>query len=293
MPIHVLDAAMRRNIQPIIELALAEDLGTGDITSATTIPADAQGSAVLLSKANGVLAGLPIAALVMESVDARLVFRSLVTDGSVITHGERLAEIHGPARSLLSAERTALNFLQRMSGIATTTARYVQAIAGTGAIIVDTRKTAPGQRVLDKYAVRAGGGGNHRFNLSDGVLIKDNHIAAVGGIAAAIAAAHAGAPHTLKVECEVESLEMARQAVDAGADIIMLDNMSLEEMRACVALIGGRALTEASGGITFERVRAIAECGVNLISIGALTHSVIALDISLDYEHSPNFNLSP
>jgi len=284
---------MRRNIQPIIELALAEDLGTGDITSATTIPADAQGSAVLLSKANGVLAGLPIAALVMESVDARLVFRSLVTDGSVITHGERLAEIHGPARSLLSAERTALNFLQRMSGIATTTARYVQAIAGTGAIIVDTRKTAPGQRVLDKYAVRAGGGGNHRFNLSDGVLIKDNHIAAVGGIAAAIAAAHAGAPHTLKVECEVESLEMARQAVDAGADIIMLDNMSLEEMRACVALIGGRALTEASGGITFERVRAIAECGVNLISIGALTHSVIALDISLDYEHSPNFNLSP
>ena len=281
---YTLDAAMVRSIRPLIELALAEDLGTGDITSATTIPALAAGDAVLLAKAEGVLAGLAVAALVFHAVDARLIFRPLAEDGQSINAGERLAEITGPVRSLLSAERTALNFLQRMSGIATATARYVRAVAGTGATIVDTRKTAPGHRVLDKYAVRAGGGKNHRFNLSDGVLIKDNHIAAIGGVARAIAAARAGAPHTLKVECEVESLEMARQAVEAGADIILLDNMPLDEMRACVELIGGRALTEASGGITFEGVRAVAACGVNLISIGALTHSVTALDISLEYE---------
>jgi nicotinate-nucleotide pyrophosphorylase (carboxylating) len=281
---YTLDPATLRVIQPLIDLALAEDLGTGDITSATTIPADAPGRGVLLAKAAGVLAGLPITALVMRTVDPALVFHPLLADGTPISPGERLAEIDGPARSLLTAERTALNFLQRLSGIATATARYVQAIAGTQAHIVDTRKTVPGHRLLDKYAVRAGGGSNHRFNLSDGVLIKDNHIAAVGGVAAAIAAARAGAPHTLKIECEVDTLEMARHAVEAGADIILLDNMSCEEMRACVALIAGRARTEASGNVTLARVRAIAECGVDLISIGALTHSVAALDISLDYE---------
>ena len=281
---YALDPAQARAIQPLIELALAEDLGTGDITSLTTIPVDAVGDAVLLAKEHGVLAGLPVVEMVLRAVDPRLALHPLTSDGLPITAGERLASLHGPTRGLLSAERTLLNFLQRLSGIATATARYVQAVAGTNARIVDTRKTVPGHRVLDKYAVRAGGGSNHRFNLSDGVLIKDNHIAALGGVAAAIHAARAGAPHTLKIECEVESLAMAREAMDAGADIILLDNMPLDEMRACVALIAGRALTEASGNVTLDRVRAIAECGVDLISVGALTHSVKALDISLDFE---------
>ncbi|HEY3376010.1 MAG TPA: carboxylating nicotinate-nucleotide diphosphorylase [Armatimonadota bacterium] len=279
----MLDAALVRSVYPLIDLALAEDLGTGDITSATTIPADAEGDAVLVAKESGILAGLPVAALVMRRVDPRLRFTALVEDGRPISPGEQLAEMHGPVRSLLTAERTALNFLQRLSGIATTTSRYVQAVAGTQARIVDTRKTIPGHRVLDKYAVRVGGGSNHRFNLSDGVLIKDNHILAIGGITAAIHAARAGAPHTLKIEVEVETLEMAQHALDAGADIIMLDNMTPEQMRACVDLIAGRALTEASGGVTLDRVRAIAESGVDLISVGALTHSVRALDISLDF----------
>ena len=283
MATYSLDPALLLQIQPLIHLALAEDIGTGDITSETTIPADAMSEAALVAKADGILAGLPIAALVMRTVDSRIQFRPLLNDGLPVTPGERLADISGPARSLLTAERTALNFLQRLSGIATTTARYVQAVAGTKTHIVDTRKTAPGHRVLDKYAVRAGGGSNHRFNLSDGVLIKDNHIAAVGGITAAIQAARAGAPHTVKIECEVVNLAMAQQAVEAGADIILLDNMSLEEMRACVDLIAGRALTEASGNITLERLRAIADCGVDLISSGALTHSVQALDISLEF----------
>lgn len=281
---YALDPIMLRTVQPIIDLALAEDVGTGDVTSATTIPADAIARGVLLAKAEGVLAGLPVAAQVMYTVDPRLQFRPLIDDGRPISKGERLAEITGPARSLLTAERTALNFLQRMSGIATATAHYVQAVAGTQARIVDTRKTVPGHRVLDKYAVRAGGGDNHRFSLSDGVLIKDNHIAAVGGVAASIKAARAGAPHTLRVEVEVVTLAMAEQAVAAGADIILLDNMGFDEMRQCVQLIAGRALTEASGGVTLERVRAIADCGVDLISIGALTHSVQALDISLEVE---------
>ena len=282
MSVYTLDPAMLLAIQPLIALALAEDLGTGDITALTTIPADDTTHAVLLAKSDGVLAGLPVAAQVMRTLDARLSLHPLAADGQRITPGQRLAEISGPTRSLLSAERTALNFLQRLSGIATATARYVQAVAGTKAHIVDTRKTVPGHRILDKYAVRAGGGHNHRFNLSDGVLIKDNHIAAVNGVAAAIRAARDHAPHTLQIEVEVETLEMAQEAVDAGAGIILLDNMTLEEMRACVELIAGRALTEASGGITLDRVRAIADCGVDLISSGALTHSVQALDISLE-----------
>jgi len=276
------DPTLLRGVRPLIELALAEDIGTGDVTSLTTIPAEAIADAILLSKAEGILAGLPVFAQVMRLVDPRLAVHPLAVEGQLITPGERLAEVTGPARGLLTAERTALNFLQRMSGIATATARYVKAVEGTSARIVDTRKTAPGHRVLDKYAVRAGGGSNHRFNLSDGVLIKDNHIAAVGGVAAAIAAARAGTPHTLKIEVEVISREMAQEAVDAGADIILLDNMSLDDMRACVKLIAGRALTEASGNVTLDRARAIAETGVDLISIGALTHSVQTLDISLE-----------
>jgi len=283
LEIAMFDPVLLRSAQPLIDLALAEDIGAGDITSLTTIPADSTSDAILLAKADGILAGLPVFAQVMSSVDPRLVVQPLAVEGERVSPGERLAAVSGPTRSLLTAERTALNFLQRMSGIATAAARYVKAVEGTKARIVDTRKTAPGHRVLDKYAVRAGGGANHRFNLSDGVLIKDNHIAAVGGVQAAIESARAGAPHTLKIEVEVVTLEMARQAVEAGADIILLDNMSLEEMQECVALIAGRALTEASGGVTLDRARAMAETGVDLISIGALTHSVQALDISLEF----------
>jgi nicotinate-nucleotide pyrophosphorylase (carboxylating) len=276
-----MDFVTLTRIQPLIDLALAEDIGTGDITS-VLLPSDAQAQGTLLSKATGIAAGLPLFAHVLSSVDPRLECRLLCADGTPIAPGDRLAEVAGPARSLLTAERTALNFVQRLSGIATATAHYVHAVAGTSARIVDTRKTVPGHRVLDKYAVRMGGGSNHRYNLSDGVLIKDNHLAAAGGVHAAVTAARACAPHTLKVEVEVTSLAMAHEAVAAKADIILLDNMSLEEMRACVQAIAGAALTEASGGVTLERVRAIAQCGVDLISVGALTHSVQALDLSLE-----------
>ncbi len=276
------DAAMLQSIRPIVDLALAEDLGTGDVTSASVIPADAVSEGFFLAKAHGVLAGMPVVSLVLHRVDPRLHLVLLTEEGARVTAGQKLAEVSGPTRSLLTAERTALNFLQRMSGIATATARYVEAVRGTNAHIVDTRKTAPGHRVLDKYAVRMGGGSNHRFNLSDGVLIKDNHVAAMGGVEQAIQAARANAPHTLKIEAEVTTVRMAEEAVAAGADIILLDKMSFDEMRACVRIAAGKALTEASGGVTLDRVRAIAECGVDLISIGALTHSVTGLDISLE-----------
>lgn len=283
MPVYSLDPAVQRELRPLIDLALREDIGTGDITAETTIPREAISRATLVSKARGVLAGLPVVALVMNAVDPAIAVHGFIDDGAPVASGQSLAEITGPSRSVLTAERTALNFLQRLSGIATATACYVEAIAGTGARIVDTRKTVPGHRILDKYAVRAGGGSNHRYNLSDGVLIKDNHIAAVGSVTSAIRAARAGAPHTIKIECEVVSLEMAREAVDAGADIILLDNMGLADMHACVTMIAGRARTEASGNITLDTVRAVAECGVDLISVGALTHSVKALDISLEF----------
>lgn len=277
-----LDPAMLHSIRPLIDLALAEDLGTGDVTSETIIPADDRADGFFLAKAHGILAGMPVVSLVLHMVDPRLQLVLLTEEGAPITAGQKLAEVSGPTRSLLTAERTTLNFLQRMSGIATATARYVDAVKGTHARIVDTRKTVPGHRVLDKYAVRMGGGGNHRFNLSDGVLIKDNHVAAMGGVTQAIHAAREKAPHTLKIEAEVTTVAMAREAVNAGADIILLDNMSFADMRACVQIAAGNALTEASGGVTLERVRAIAECGVNLISVGALTHSVQGLDISLE-----------
>ena len=281
---HDFDPATLRCVRTLIEMALAEDIGTGDITTTTTIPAGTMTHAVLVAKAEGILAGLPVVAEVLFAVDPTLIIHRLLADGALLSPGERLAQITGPARSLLTAERTALNFLQRMSGIASITARYVAAVAGTPARIVDTRKTAPGHRVLDKYAVRVGTGHNHRFNLADGVLIKDNHIAALGGVAEAVRAAREGAPHTLKIEVEVTDREMVLHALEAGADIILLDNMPLEEMRACVQMIAGRALTEASGNVSLENVRAIAECGVDLISVGALTHSVQALDISLMFE---------
>ncbi|MBA3337196.1 MAG: carboxylating nicotinate-nucleotide diphosphorylase [Chloroflexia bacterium] len=269
----------------IITLALAEDIGTGDITSIVTVPAGTQARGIILAKSAGVLSGLEAARATFHHVDPALRFMPRLADGARLAPGQTIADVSGPARSLLSAERVALNLLQRLSGVATLTAAYVAVVAGTQARIVDTRKTTPGLRLLEKAAVRHGGGFNHRFGLAGGVLIKDNHLAAIGGanrVRRAIQQARAGAPHTLRIEVEVTTLDQAREALDAGADIIMLDNMDLATMRAAVAEIAGRALLEASGGITLEHVRAVAETGVDLISAGALTHSAPALDISLD-----------
>jgi nicotinate-nucleotide pyrophosphorylase (carboxylating) len=271
----------------LIDLALREDLAQGDITSEATVPAGRQATAILLAKQDGIVSGLEAARAVFARVDPAVVFEPNATDGERVTNGTQLARISGNARSILAAERTALNLIQRLSGIATITAEYVARIEGTGASVVDTRKTTPGLRYLEKAAVRHGGGSNHRFNLGDAVLIKDNHLAAIGGnhpIRAAVTAARQRAPHTSRVEVEVVDLDGVKEALEARADIIMLDNMSLDEMRRAVRLVDGRALVEASGGITLDTVEAVAETGVDLISSGALTHSAPSLDISLDFQ---------
>ena len=273
-------------VERILKSALAEDVGSGDVTSLSTVPPGRTISGRYIAKEDGVLCGLEAVARAFALLDASIAFTALAADGDRVRKGDVIATVSGDARAILAGERVGLNLLQHMSGVATQTARAVAAVAGTGAKIVDTRKTTPGLRVLDKYAVRMGGGGNHRFNLADGVLIKDNHIVAAGGIAAAVAAARARAPHSLKIEVEVETLEQLREALEAGADIIMLDNMPTEMMREAVRLVAGRALTEASGNMgdkTDAELRAVAETGVDLISIGALTHSVKALDISLKF----------
>jgi len=270
----------------LIELALQEDLSRGDITSEATVPAGRTATAVMLAKQDGVISGIETARAVFSRIDPAVEFTPLVSDGERVTTGTELARISGNARSILAAERTALNLIQRLSGVATITARYAERVAGTGATVIDTRKTAPGMRYLEKAAVRHGGGSNHRFDLGDAVLIKDNHLAAIGGqhpIRDAVLAAKKRAPHTSKVEVEVVDLAGVQEALDAGADIIMLDNMGLDEMRRAVALVGGRALLEASGGITLETIREVATTGVDLISAGALTHSAPSLDISLDF----------
>lgn len=270
----------------LLQSALAEDIGMGDITSISTVAPDRQISGRYIAKEAGVLCGLAFVARAFALLDPAIAFAPLAGDGEAIAKGDVIATVSGNARAILMGERVGLNLLQHMSGVATQTARAVAAVAGTGAKIVDTRKTTPGLRALDKYAVRAGGGGNHRFGLFDGVLIKDNHIVAAGGIAAAVAAARKRAPHSLKVEVEVETLEQLREALEAGADIVMLDNMPLEMMREAVRCVQGRALVEASGNMgdkTDAELRAVAETGVDLISIGALTHSVRALDISLKF----------
>ncbi len=274
----------------IIDLALAEDLGTGDVTTTATVPPGTRARGTLLAKAPGVLSGLAVAAAVFARVDPTVEFRPLAADGQRIAPGDPLADVAGPASSLLAAERVALNLLQRLSGVATLTARYVDAVAGTNARVVDTRKTSPGLRALEKAAVRHGGGHNHRFGLADGVLIKDNHLAAIGGpdrVRRAVAAAREHAPHTLRLEIEVTTLDELRQALAAGADVVLLDNMDLPTLRQAVALTAGRSLLEASGGITLDTLRAVAETGVDLISVGALTHSAPALDLSLDFELDP------
>jgi nicotinate-nucleotide pyrophosphorylase (carboxylating) len=281
--------ALPLNFDPqMVRAALAEDIGSGDVTTLATVPADAVGAAVMVAREPLVVCGLPIAEAVFREVSAGLNLAPTAADGQRVVKGQALLNIQGPARAILTAERVALNFVQRLSGVATLTARFVEAVAGTGAQILDTRKTTPGWRRLEKYAVQCGGGVNHRMGLFDRILIKDNHLAALRGeppnaIEAAVRRARAQFPH-LAVEAEADTLEQAGQACRAGADVILLDNMSNQDLRAAVRLIDGRAKTEASGGVTLATVRAIAETGVNFISVGALTHSAPAADIALDFQ---------
>jgi nicotinate-nucleotide pyrophosphorylase (carboxylating) len=268
-------------IDKIIEIALAEDIHTGDITTLAMLPQARRMRARLVAKEPMVLAGVAVAERVFARLDPSIRFEAAFSDADRLQVGDVIARIEGDAAALLQGERVSLNLLQRMCGIATQTAAFVKELEGTGARVVDTRKTTPGLRVLEKYSVRVGGGTNHRTGLYDGVLIKENHIAAAGGILEAVRRARAYIPHTLKVEIETETMEQVALALQAGADIIMLDNMSLAEMSEAVLLIGGRALVEASGGVNLQSIRAIAQTGVDIISVGALTHSVRATDISM------------
>ncbi|MGO4349221.1 carboxylating nicotinate-nucleotide diphosphorylase [Paenibacillus sp. MCAF9] len=264
---------------------LAEDIGSGDITTETTIPRDSRSKAVIHVKESGIIAGLPIAKLVFEVVDSSLVFDSKVQDGEYVNKGTVIATVEGSTHSLLTGERLALNLMQRLSGIATKTRSFIDALDGLPVRLVDTRKTTPGHRMLEKYAVRVGGGANHRFGLYDAVMIKDNHIKGSGGIRTAVEAARSKIPHTMKIEVETESLVQVDEALACGADIIMLDNMSTDLMKECVARIKAASphvIVEASGGVSLETVKGIAACGVDVISVGGLTYSFHALDISLD-----------
>ncbi len=282
------DYLSEKQIDSIIDLALEEDISRGDITSEALIPPDLSGKASLLVKEKGVLAGIEVAGRVFRRVSPSLEIDILIKDGAAIRPGDIVGTIAGSVSSILKAERTALNFLQRLSGIASLTAQYVAETSGLPAKIVDTRKTTPGLRMLEKYAVRTGGGHNHRLHLGDAVLIKDNHIAAMRALGLSlrdiVVKARQNAPAGITIEVEVTSTQEASEALKAGADIIMLDNMSLDEMRQAVDMASGRAKFEASGGITLANVRKVAMTGVDIISIGALTHSYKALDISLELE---------
>ena len=266
---------------PILLSALREDISSEDVTTNAVMPTAIPGTVDLLCKEEGVIAGLPIFARVFSLLDPEVKVDFFCQEGDAVSKGQRLAVVQGDIRVLLSGERVALNFLQRMSGIATYTRAVADRLNGTRTKLLDTRKTTPNLRLLEKYAVRVGGGHNHRFNLSDGVLLKDNHIAAAGGVKEAVAMAKAYAPFVRKIEVEVENLDMVRQAVEAGADIIMLDNMTHEEMKEALSLIQGRAETECSGNVTLDNVAALADLGVDYISCGALTHSAPILDLSL------------
>jgi len=260
--------------------ALAEDLGDGDVTTEATVDVDATGSAELVVKEPGVVCGLAVAEAVFRAVDSELRFERLVEEGASVAAGTAVARVAGAERAILTGERTALNFLARLSGIATLTRRYVDAVEGTGAAILDTRKTTPGLRALEKHAVATGGGRNHRFGLDDGVLVKDNHLRAAGSVASAVERLRAVTPLPIEVECD--TLEQVSEALAAGAEAILLDNMSPDQLRSAVALARGHARLEASGGVTLENVRAVAETGVDEISVGALTHSARSLDVSLE-----------
>lgn len=275
-------------MQQLVIQALEEDGAFADITTLSTVPVDQQASGVIITRQAGVIAGLQVAAEVFHLFDERIQVALLVNDGAAVQKGEVIARLSGPARSLLSAERVALNFLGRLSGIATVTAQCARAIEGTRARILDTRKTTPGLRRLEKEAVQLGGGQNHRFGLNDGVLIKDNHIKAAGGIAQAVAAARRTAPHLLKIEVECETQEEVQQAIEAGADVVLLDNMEIETMRQAVKYIrehDPKVLIEASGsiGTNAERLIAVASTGVDFISLGAVTHSAPNFDVSLEF----------
>ncbi|MDI6710654.1 MAG: carboxylating nicotinate-nucleotide diphosphorylase [Thermoanaerobacterales bacterium] len=271
------------DLDDLIRRCLAEDVGPGDLTTEALVDPGARARGEFRVREDGVVAGLPVAARVFALVDERIVFTPHVAEGTRVTAGETLAVVEGPARGILTGERLALNFLQRLCGIATLTARLAVLIAGHPARLLDTRKTTPGLRALEKYAVRAGGGHNHRFGLYDGILIKDNHILVAGGVREAVARARAAAPHTLRIEVEAETLEQVEEALDAGSDVILLDNMDPATVRRAVELVGGRCLLEASGGIRESNIAAFAATGVDYISLGALTHSARALDIGLDF----------
>ena len=269
------------HLDRLITLALEEDLGHGDVTSLAVIPAEASATAVIRAKQQLTLAGLGVAQRVFDLLDPRVRLHPRAAEGDQLAVGEAAAEVEGPTRSLLTGERTVLNFLQRLSGVATLTRRFVQAVDGYPARIIDTRKTTPGWRILEKEAVRLGGGFNHRQGLYDGILIKDNHLTAAGGVTLAVERVRAFIPHTLKIQVEVKDLDELDEALAAGVDAVLLDNMDTETMARAAALARGKALTEASGGVTLERVREIAAAGVDLISVGALTHSAPAVDLNM------------
>jgi nicotinate-nucleotide pyrophosphorylase (carboxylating) len=272
-------------IEPLVRGALLEDLGrAGDLTTDSIVPVEVSARAALVARESGVVAGLDLAKLAFELIDPEIAVEIAANDGSVVAPGAVIARISGPARGILTAERTALNFLGHLSGIASVTASIVAAVQGTKAKIVCTRKTTPGLRAVEKYAVRAGGGANHRFGLDDALLIKDNHVAIAGGVVPALRRARAGVGHLVKIEVEVDTLDQLREALGEGADAVLLDNMSLEMLAEAVAIVDGRAITEASGRVTPKSAPSIAATGVNLISIGWLTHSAPVLDIGLDFE---------
>jgi nicotinate-nucleotide pyrophosphorylase (carboxylating) len=268
------------DVDGVIERALAEDLATTDITTMATVPAKSRAHAELWAKAPMTLCGLPVFARVFRRLDPRAAVHVLVDEGAAVGPHTRVAEVEGDARAVLAAERTALNLVQRMSGVATATRAYVEAAAGR-CRITDTRKTTPGLRALERYAVRCGGGHNHRNDLGSGVLIKENHIRCAGGITAAISSVRTAAPHGMRIECEVTSLEELREALEAEVDAVLLDNMSDDEVRQAVELVKRRAIIEVSGGVTLDRISSLASLGIDLISVGAITHSAPAADLSL------------
>lgn len=279
------NVTMKLQADPLILQALQEDITGEDVTTNAILPEDSRGQAELLAKADGIIAGLAVFARAFTLLDEGVEVRFTVKDGDTVRKGQKLADVTGSMRSILSAERVGLNYLQRMSGIATYTRQIAKLLEGSHIKLVDTRKTTPNMRVFEKYAVTVGGGGNHRYNLSDGVLLKDNHIGAAGGVKRAVAMAKAYAPFVRKIEVETEKLDMVREAVEAGADIIMLDNMSHDMMKEAVAIIDGRAETECSGNVTKENIAALIDIGVDYISSGALTHSAPILDLSLKNLH--------
>ncbi len=276
---------MKLHVDPILMMALQEDISSEDVSTNAVMPEACLGEVELLSKADGVIAGLPVFARVFTLLDEETDFTFYVKDGDRVSKGQKLAVIRGDIRALLSGERVALNYLQRLSGVATYTNRVVKLLEGSGIKLLDTRKTTPNMRLLEKYAVTVGGGCNHRYNLSDGILLKDNHIGAAGSVAKTVAMAKAYAPFVRKIEVETETLDMVREAVEAGADIIMFDNMTHDMMKEAVAIIDGRAETECSGNVTEENISKLKDVGVDYISSGALTHSAPILDLSLKHLH--------